>query len=178
MGGQIFNFPPFPLKFPSSKVGVLPATGRARPWLQSPRFWSICGHAKVPGHRTPNLEKTDKFPIAPSKKGVIWKMRYVFVSSHVGCKKTVSAAYQFRCHYKQLRDLEFSTSQSIRVFRIFRRKKTRVINIFDEGDTPSPHPTPSAQSAKTVTPSKFFLPDMFTTMYASTLILQGPVDRH
>ena len=74
----------------------------------------------------------DKFPLAPSKKGAIWTMQYVFVSGHVGSKKTVSAAYKFRCHYKQLRDLEFSTSQSIRVFRIFKRKKTRVRNIFDQ----------------------------------------------
>jgi len=80
--------------------------------------------ARLPGHRTPNLEKNiDKFPLAPSKKGVIWTMQYMFVSGHVGCKKTVFAAYKFRCHYKQLSDLEFSTSQSIRVFRIFRGKK-------------------------------------------------------
>ena len=82
------------------------------------------GYAKVPGHRTPNLEKTStNSPSPPQKKGVIWEMRYVFVSSHVGCKKIVSAACQFRCHYKQLSDLELSTSQSIRVFRIFRGKK-------------------------------------------------------
>ena len=29
----------------------------------------------------------DKFPLAPSKKGVIWTMQYMFVSGHVGCKK-------------------------------------------------------------------------------------------
>ena len=32
------------------------------------------------------------------------------------------------------------------------------------GGYPLPTPHPSAQSAKTVTPSKFFLPDMFTTI--------------
>ena len=78
------------------------------------------------------VKKIDNFPLAPSKKGVIWTMQYMFVPGHVGCKKTVSAAYKFRCHYKQLWDLEFSTSQSIRVFRIFRRKKNLVKNVFDE----------------------------------------------
>jgi len=68
-------------------------------------------------------KKHRQIPPCPSKKGVIWTMQYMFVSGLVGCKKTVSAAYQFQCHYKQLRDLQFSTFQSIRVFRIFRRKK-------------------------------------------------------
>ena len=70
-------------------------------------------------------------PSPPQKGGHLDNAIYVR-PGHVRCTKTVSAAYQFRCHYKQLRDLEFSTSQSIRVFRIFRCKKTLVKNVFDE----------------------------------------------
>ena len=75
-------------------------------------------------------ENIDKFPLAPSKKGVIWTMRYMFVSGHVGCKEIVFAAHKFRCHYKQLWDLEFSTSLSIRVFRLFRGKKNSSYTYF------------------------------------------------
>jgi len=38
-GGQSFDFPPSPLNFPSSEISMRPPTGRARPRLQSPRFW-------------------------------------------------------------------------------------------------------------------------------------------
>ena len=65
----------------------------------------------------------DNLPLAPSKKVVIWTMQYVFVPGHVGCKKTVSAACQFRCHYKQLRDLEFRRLSPYVFFEFLGAKK-------------------------------------------------------
>ena len=45
MGGQSFNFPPFPLNFPSSDIGNLPPTSRAPPRYNPRDFGKYAGNA-------------------------------------------------------------------------------------------------------------------------------------